>query len=80
MCGIAGIVSSTDHPNYLEQIIRHMTRLLAHRGPDEEGFFFDTNTNVAFGHRRLSVIDLDLGHQPMEVARYVIILNGEIYN
>ena len=81
MCGIAGIVGraggvSTQH-------VGAMTRALAHRGPDDEGIWLDRAAGVAFGHRRLAIIDVSAaGHQPMHSAsgRYVIILNGEIYN
>lgn len=57
-----------------------MTRTLAHRGPDAEGFYF--SDQVALGHRRLSVIDLKAGHQPMTTPdyRHTIVFNGEIYN
>ena len=56
---------------------------LSHRGPDDAGLFYDSDDQVAFGHRRLSIIDLSkAGHQPMfsSDGRYVIIFNGEIYN
>lgn len=57
-----------------------MNRLITHRGPDDEGYFFDDY--VSFGFRRLSIIDLEEGHQPLsyENDRYWIIFNGEIYN
>ncbi|MGG3978124.1 asparagine synthase (glutamine-hydrolyzing) [Geobacillus stearothermophilus] len=57
-----------------------MNRLITHRGPDDEGYFFDDY--VSFGFRRLSIIDLEAGHQPLsyENDRYWIIFNGEIYN
>ncbi len=75
MCGIAGIVGESH-----KDAIRAMTRRLAHRGPDGEGFYFEEG--VALGHRRLSIIDLDTGQQPMTTAdgRYTIVFNGEIYN
>ncbi len=61
-------------------VIRAMTRALAHRGPDGEGYY--AADGVRLGHRRLSVIDLETGSQPMTSAdgRYTIIFNGEIYN
>lgn len=76
MCGITGIIS-IDAAKY----IQGMTDAIAHRGPDDQGIFIDSN--VALGHRRLSILDLSAnGHQPMISAdeRYVIIYNGEIYN
>jgi asparagine synthase (glutamine-hydrolysing) len=77
MCGIAGIISK----NPSRQEIKLMTDLLAHRGPDAEGFF--VNETVALGHRRLSIIDLDSrSNQPFvsKDGRYVMVYNGEIYN
>lgn len=57
-----------------------MTRTLAHRGPDGEGYY--NADGIALGHRRLSVIDLETGQQPMTTSdgRYTIVFNGEIYN
>jgi asparagine synthase (glutamine-hydrolysing) len=60
-----------------------MTATLAHRGPDDEGVWVDRQARIALGHRRLSIIDLSpAGHQPMvsPTGRFVITLNGEIYN
>ena len=60
-----------------------MASTLAHRGPDDEGLWVDPGGRVAFGHRRLAVVDLSPhGHQPMESAdgRWVLSYNGEIYN
>ena len=75
MCGIAGIIGKAD-----EGLIESMTRVLAHRGPDGEGYYRDKG--LALGHRRLSIIDLATGQQPMTTAdgRYTIVFNGEIYN
>ena len=77
MCGIAGFVSNRDDKN---KILKNMTDRIAHRGPDNEGFYIDED--VALGHRRLAIIDLSTGNQPMysDDNRYVIIFNGEIYN
>jgi asparagine synthase (glutamine-hydrolysing) len=79
MCGIAGIVQNFIDPN-LQTTIKRMTESLAHRGPDGTGIFLDNN--IALGHRRLSIIDLASGDQPMHSAdkRYTIVFNGEIYN
>jgi len=85
MCGIAGYL--TFNPSLgnreLVSISAKMTNALEHRGPDDEGIWTDEATGVALGHRRLSIIDLSpSGHQPMLSSdmRYVIVLNGEIYN
>ncbi len=77
MCGIVGFVSSEGNK---EKIIKRMTDRIAHRGPDEEGYYIDEC--VALGHRRLSIIDLKNGIQPMksENKNIVVIFNGEIYN
>ncbi|AJC74261.1 asparagine synthase [Pseudothermotoga hypogea DSM 11164 = NBRC 106472] len=82
MCGIAGIINEDGAP-VLEEEIKAMTRLIAHRGPDHEGFYF--GKDFALGHRRLRIIDLsDLSNQPMKYVgqngEYVIVYNGEIYN
>ena len=79
MCGIAGIYSA-NHLNS-ESLIRTMTYCLAHRGPDAEGFFSDPT--IAFGHRRLSIIDLsESANQPMKSrdGRWVMMFNGEVFN
>lgn len=80
MCGIAGIVTKEGmRPS--PQKIKAMAAALAHRGPDDEGFYL--KNNVALGHRRLSILDLSsAGHQPMEShdGTLKIIFNGEIYN
>jgi asparagine synthase (glutamine-hydrolysing) len=63
--------------------IRRMTATLGHRGPDDEGYWLDPEAGVSFGHRRLAVVDLSAnGRQPMvsRDGRYVLALNGEIYN
>ncbi|MBF0122201.1 MAG: asparagine synthase (glutamine-hydrolyzing) [Candidatus Omnitrophica bacterium] len=76
MCGICGGVDIIDP----QATLVHMVKRLQHRGPDDEGFF--TNGIVALGHRRLSIIDLSGGHQPMlsPDGSLAIVFNGEIYN
>ncbi len=82
MCGIAGIFHyrSPDRTPDRSQLMR-MTRAIAHRGPDGEGFFVDGP--VGLGHRRLAIVDLSpTGAQPMisDGGRYVLVYNGEFYN
>ena len=73
MCGIIGFVSPKGEK---EKIIKKMTDRLIHRGPDEEGFYIDKD--IALGHRRLSIIDLDNGKQPISNKKFVVIFNGEV--
>ncbi|MBR1748344.1 MAG: asparagine synthase (glutamine-hydrolyzing) [Bacilli bacterium] len=77
MCGIAGIIGK-DKNN--KKYIKKMCDRIAHRGPDDENYYI--GKNVALGHRRLSIIDISGGIQPMfsNDKRYVVIFNGEIYN
>ena len=77
MCGITGFINNK---NPKKDIIKKMTDRIIHRGPDGEGYYIDDN--VALGHRRLSIIDLKLGDQPMynEDKSVVVVFNGEIYN
>lgn len=79
MCGIAGFLSRQSDSN-AHAVVRRMTAAIAHRGPDAEGFHVDAQ--AALGHRRLSIIDLASGQQPMynETGLLSIIYNGEIYN
>jgi asparagine synthase (glutamine-hydrolysing) len=84
MCGIAGIFNYNGQ-RVDEELLRGMTRLLAHRGPDDEGAYINNGPrcSIGLGHRRLSIIDLsNAGHQPMsnEDETIWIVLNGEIYN
>mgnify|MGYP000749728021 FL=1 len=76
MCGICGIIRKGDN----KDIIKKMNDRIMHRGPDGEGYYIDGN--VAFGHRRLSIIDLSTGDQPIynEDSSVVTVYNGEIYN
>src|SRR5690349_14715590 len=79
MCGIAGILSFKNNAD--QEAIGRMTKAMAHRGPDAEGFYVEGP--LAFGHLRLSIIDLsEAANQPFKDAsgRYIIIFNGEIYN
>jgi asparagine synthase (glutamine-hydrolysing) len=80
MCGICGQVKLSSDKPVDPETIRRMTGTIVHRGPDDEGYFFDRS--LGFGFRRLSIIDLGGGHQPMSDAQKTvwIIFNGEIYN
>jgi asparagine synthase (glutamine-hydrolysing) len=82
MCGIAGALSLSGRP--IEDLSRRlgvMNRLLAHRGPDGKGVWEHPSRHVGFAHRRLSIIDLDTGAQPMlDPAGNAVTYNGEIYN
>lgn len=80
MCGIVGIFDFNSKP-VNEELLARMTRLLSHRGPDDEGTY--VSGEIGFGHRRLSILDLsNRGHQPMsnEDGTIWITYNGEIYN
>ncbi|MBR0930677.1 asparagine synthase (glutamine-hydrolyzing) [Bradyrhizobium diazoefficiens] len=82
MCGIAGIVNLGGNAVEPAEISR-LTSLIAHRGPFGEGTWFSADRSLAFGHRRLAIIDPgEGGYQPMLSAdgRHVIVYNGEIYN
>lgn len=89
MCGIAGILTfgrarsgGSGAKDRSLAVVKRMADSLIHRGPDDEGFWCDESERVFFGHRRLSIIDLTSGHQPMRdtSGRYCIVFNGEIYN
>jgi asparagine synthase (glutamine-hydrolysing) len=81
MCGINGIAFSSRSKRQInEQSLRRMRDVVFHRGPDDGGIFVDEN--VGLGHRRLSIVDVTRGHQPMfnEDGSLVISYNGEVYN
>lgn len=80
MCGICGKIQFHPQSKVAPELIHRMTDQLRHRGPDAEGFY--VHNEVGFGHRRLKIIDLQGGKQPMfnEDGSLVIIFNGEIYN
>ncbi len=80
MCGISGIFN-LDQSKVSEEILRKMTRSLAHRGPDGEGIY--CIENIGLGHRRLSILDVsDKGTQPMHAhnGEWIVVFNGCIYN
>ena len=80
MCGICGVVNRDPFDRADTGLVRRMTESLAHRGPDDAGHFF--HGNVGLGHRRLSIIDLAGGKQPIynEDRSVALVFNGEIYN
>src|SRR4051812_38659863 len=80
MCGITGIVNFDRFATVDRDLIERMTTALIHRGPDDDGYFAEGN--AGFGHRRLSIIDLGGGKQPIfnEDGSILIVFNGEIYN
>jgi asparagine synthase (glutamine-hydrolysing) len=80
MCGFSGILNYQRAQPVDQAAIRRMTKVIAHRGPDDEGFYFDGPLGLGF--RRLSIVDLSGGHQPMsnETGDIWIVFNGEIYN
>ncbi len=80
MCGISGQYNFASQAPVSRDAVRAMTSVIEHRGPDDEGYFF--SAGVGLGFRRLSIIDIDGGHQPMRDAEQTtcIVFNGEIYN
>jgi asparagine synthase (glutamine-hydrolysing) len=84
MCGIAGYIGSAGAVQASPATLHQMADAIAHRGPDDEGFFHHDGdvAHVGLAHRRLAIIDLNSGHQPIgnETGRIQIVFNGEIYN
>jgi asparagine synthase (glutamine-hydrolysing) len=80
MCGICGQYNFQSGAPVRRQDIEQMTRTMVHRGPDDEGYYLDDS--IALGFRRLSIIDLEGGHQPMsdQEQSVWVVFNGEIYN
>ncbi len=80
MCGIVGIFNTDKNLNVEQSLIKQMCSVIKHRGPDDEGIFI--NSNIGMGMRRLSIIDLHTGRQPMfnEDESIALVFNGEIYN
>jgi asparagine synthase (glutamine-hydrolysing) len=80
MCGIAGQLNYLRQEPVDEGVVRRMAKSIVHRGPDDEGYFF--SGPLGLGFRRLSIIDLSGGHQPMSDAEATVwvVFNGEIYN
>jgi asparagine synthase (glutamine-hydrolysing) len=80
MCGICGIFNNISDRPVQKSLVEKMTSEIIHRGPDDEGYYF--SGSVGLGFRRLSIIDLQGGHQPMSDSegKIWIVFNGEIYN
>lgn len=80
MCGIAGFIDASHNHDDATLLINTMCQIIRHRGPDEQGVWI--GNGVALGMRRLAIIDLSLGHQPMfnEDESVLVVFNGEIYN
>src|SRR5258708_33651112 len=80
MCGIAGVVGATRESNITEALVHHMCEQIVYRGPDDEGIHVAEGDGL--GMRRLSIIDLSGGHQPVFNGdrSSSIVFNGEIYN
>src|SRR5215471_10110856 len=80
MCGICGIFESSGEPVVERATLKSMADTIRHRGPDDDGFYHSGGVGLA--HRRLSIIDLEGGHQPLsnEDGTIWIVFNGEIYN
>lgn len=83
MCGLAGILDFKGR-SIEKSLLKAMCDTMVHRGPDDEGYYFknDPSISIALGHRRLSIIDLKTGHQPIynEKKDICVVNNGEIYN
>lgn len=80
MCGITGYINFDGMREIIPGVLKNMSDVIYHRGPDDEGFFIEKN--VGLGFRRLSIIDLSTGHQPLanEDSTVWIVFNGEIFN
>lgn len=82
MCGISGIFNYCNRKPVQRFVNKNMNDAMAHRGPDDQGFYVCDKAGIGLSHRRLSIIDLEAGHQPMsnEDRTIWIVFNGEIYN
>ena len=80
MCGITGVFDLKGRRDVDRSLLERMNRMQSHRGPDGEGYHLEPG--VGFGHRRLSIIDIEGGHQPLfnEDGSVAVTYNGEIYN
>jgi asparagine synthase (glutamine-hydrolysing) len=80
MCGIAGVLHFDTEKTTDKSVIKKMTDIISYREPDGEGFYI--HKNLALGHHRLSIIDMNTGDQPMfsDDKSVAIVFNGKIYN
>jgi asparagine synthase (glutamine-hydrolysing) len=80
MCDICGLLYRDPVRPVDREILKAMSRRIAHRGPDDEGFYM--RQNIRLGAKRLAIIDIGRGHQPMlsEDESVIVVFNGEIYN
>src|SRR3989442_7979204 len=81
MCGIAGVITA-ERDSDVRPLLERLTAALVHRGPDGRGFHFAREHSIGLGHRRLSIVDVESGAQPManEDERLWVVMNGELYN
>src|SRR4051794_16100550 len=83
MCGIGGAINSKLNRDELDRVLTGMQSDLRHRGPDDQATFISASGSAGLVSTRLAILDLsEAGHQPMlsDDGRYIIVLNGEIYN
>ena len=84
MCGFVALINSPEakglDTNTSQTVLAQLTQTLHHRGPDDIGYFISDNQQVQLGHTRLSIIDINNGHQPLLTNASVLVYNGEIYN
>ncbi|MBU2180925.1 MAG: asparagine synthase (glutamine-hydrolyzing) [Gammaproteobacteria bacterium] len=83
MCGFAGFLSASQSSDVAMHLLKVMGDSIAHRGPDDEGQWYQQSHGIGLAHRRLAIVDLSpAGHQPMTSPskRYILVFNGEIYN
>lgn len=82
MCGMLGIVNYKEDISNQYSILRNMAKTISKRGPDEDGLYFSKHADL--GHRRLDIIDIENGRQPMSAkvdeVTYTIVYNGQLYN
>ena len=81
MCGLVGLLYKNREGNNIETIGSLMLKTITHRGPDDKGYYFDSEVSLYLGHARLKIIDLsERASQPMKYKNLVMVYNGEIYN